>query len=194
MSKYFYHGIRNGLVAPDTVIDIFKSGGIKSRRLQRISYKAGFNGPDYVSICRKEADTEYDEVKNNAFKNYILDSFCFIISDDIPAVKCDYVPETQEWDRFQLYKFMNEHPDIRITDMFDEWQVKDEIKFSNIIGIGIPTNWISKMHNAGFTNIRALVSKIVTLASEYQLDIVDSSVPNFIELYEKEKKNKINLK
>lgn len=198
MSRFFYHGIRNGISAPDKVLDIFKTGGIKSKRLQNRSYRIGFNGPDYVSVCRKGNFEDYESGKNNAFYNYILNSFCFIISDEVDAIKGEYTPDVIEWERFELAKFMTMYPERRITDMFDEWQVRDEIKFSHIIGIGIPLRWISTMKHEGWSEITTLARQIINLASSLGLDIVNSSMPNFVEQYEKEKltieANNINLR
>lgn len=187
MSKFFYHGIRNGFFAPNIVIDIFKTGDIKSKRLQNESYHLGFNGPDYISICRKGTNEDYEKGNNNAFYNYILNSFCFIINDEIDAIKGEFIPEVTEWGRFELVRFMNAHPERRITDMFDEWQVKDEINFSNIIGIGIPLLWIEKMKQEGWSEITDLTRQIIDFASNLGLDIVNSSIPNFIEQYEQSK-------
>lgn len=193
MSRFFYHGIRNCQLAPDTIIDIFKSGGIKSKRRQNRSYRIGFNGPDYISICRKCADEEYETDRNNAFQHYILNSFCFIIRDDIDAIPGVYTPDVINWNRFELVRFMNEHPEIRITDMFDEWQVRDEIGFSHIIGLGIPIDWVKIMHQKGYEDVLPLTEQIILLATSLGLDIVNSSAPDFIEQYEKSKESDANI-
>jgi len=195
MSKYFYHGI-SGLSAPDIMIAILKSSGIKSRRKQNISYMSGYNGLDYISLCRKEEKQEYETHRMNAFKSYILNNFCFIIRDDISAIKCEYRTDILEWDYIKLLEFMDAYPERRITDMFDEWQVKDEIPLSNIIGIGLPLKLIRDLQLDGYKEIKTLICEIVFIAEALGLDIVDSSRCDFVEQYEysKEKEKNMELK
>lgn len=52
MSKYYFHGVKQ-LLNFYAVEQILISGGIKSKNLQHRSYKIGFNGNDYVSVCKK---------------------------------------------------------------------------------------------------------------------------------------------
>lgn len=201
MSKYYYHGIRN-ISDVNTVLEIFKSGGIKSKRMQNRSYKIGFNGVDYVSVCNKVSGEEYKNFSNNAFKKYIINRFCFIIDDTITAVRPKFIGDAINWNRIQLIKLITSDSNIRFTDMIDEWQIKDEIPLSYIIGIGIPVKEINNFlslhqENAIKRNIRKIIDAIIEYAINLNLDIVDSSNDSFIEEYESKKnrsQKKLNLR
>lgn len=140
MERIFYHGIFPNIpcIAITKMIEIIQSGAIKSRRLQGVTSEFGFNGDDYISICSKEDEKEYSKYPINAYDRYISNSFCFIISDDIPAIKVRYIEVYNDFDFETILERMIEKPEQRYSDMFDEWQVKDEINLNHIIGIGIP--------------------------------------------------------
>lgn len=74
MSKYSYHGIRSVMVV-QTMLTILKSRGIKLKHLLGWNLTQGYNGVDYVSLCRKGTLTEYQSDMNNSFYTYILNHF-----------------------------------------------------------------------------------------------------------------------
>ena len=94
MSKYYYHGIKPYVEHIESIkwlIKIIESDGIKSRRLtNQIPLYTGFNGADYISVCSKEEFNEYMKYPNNCFFKYIHSNYCFIISDEINAIKTNY--------------------------------------------------------------------------------------------------------
>lgn len=145
MEKVFYHGIKE-FYDPYTsilkLLEIIESGGLKSRRLQNKTSSLGFNGNDYISVCERKNDEEYSKYSNNAFYNYIVFRFCFIISHSIEALPIQYI-DCQKFDSFaEANEYVRSFPTIRFSDMFDEWQVKDEISLSDIVGIGLPVHKI----------------------------------------------------
>ena len=79
--------------------------------------------------------------------------------------------------------------------MFDEWQAKDEIPLSFIIGIGVPIKKLMTSDEVfGFdlyynSTMSTLLIQLIELATELGLDIVDSSNPNFVEEYENSKEH-----
>lgn len=193
MSKYYYHGIRNGLVL-DKILNIFKDKGITSKRLQHNLCNSGFNGLDYISICKKEEESLYHKFPNNAFYNYVQDHFCFILTDDLDVIKPEIIPDAKSWNRFELINYFNSKPGMQFSDMFDEWQVKDYIPLSKIIGIGIPVANLKSIFLTGTmysseTSRESLdiLKKIIFLANELKLDIIDSSELDFVTKYENQK-------
>ncbi len=183
MSKYYYHGVKRGLVL-DKALEIFQKGGIKCMPGVR---KIGFNGLDHVSVCMKEPVEEYGNHSNNAFYNYVQNSICFIILDTIETIKPEIIENADKWNRFELVGYMNSKPGFRFSDMFDEWQVYKEIPLSAIIGIGIPLEELDTILTKTSGNGAEKIKKLITCALESGLDIVDSSDPNFVEKYESEK-------
>ena len=183
MSKYYYHGVKRGLVL-DKALEIFQKGGIKCMPGVR---KIGFNGLDHVSVCMKEPVEEYGNHSNNAFYNYVQNSICFVILDTIETIKPEIIENADKWNRFELVGYMNSKPGFRFSDMFDEWQVYKEIPLSAIIGIGIPLEELDTILTKTSGNGAEKIKKLITCALESGLDIVDSSDPNFVEKYESEK-------
>ena len=179
MSRYFYHGVSS--IA--STLKILQSGSIQCRRL--LGKKAnGYNGLDYVSVCKKYAEEDYQNTDlDNAFYKYVQNYCCFILSEEIPAMKTfptkhigDYPMDTILFDKQK-----------RVSDMFDEWQVYKEIPLSAIIGIGIPLEELDTILTKTSGNGAEKIKKLITCALESGLDIVDSSDPNFVEKYESEK-------
>lgn len=181
MSKYFYHGIQGQYFGMKGALTILQTGGIKCKRLLDPNrfIVLGYNGNDYVSVCKKEEEYKYYERNINAFYSFVQNSFCFVISNDIEAVKTELpsVPLTEETKKF-----------TRFSDMFDEWQVKDQIPLSSIIGIGIPISEIKVLFKIR-PELEKLeeIKQILILAEQLELDIVDSSEFGFVEKYEERK-------
>ncbi len=180
MSKYYYHGVKRGLVL-DKTLEIFQKGGIKCMPGAR---KIGFNGLDYISICKKEAEEEYNKHSNNAFYNYVQNSICFIISDEIDAIKPEIIENADKWNRFELVGYMNSKPGVRFSDMFDEWQVYRIVPLSSIVGLGIPLKELGTILKLTSGNGKKRIEELIACALELGMDIVDSSDSNFVEKYE----------
>ena len=70
MSKFYYHGVGNIIICSDIrdkMINIINSGGLKSKRLLGFNSSMGFNGADYISVCKKEDIKLYSKYQLNAF-------------------------------------------------------------------------------------------------------------------------------
>ncbi len=181
MSRYFYHGVSS--IA--STLKILQSGSIQCRRL--LGKKAnGYNGFDYVSVCKKYAEEDYQNTDlDNAFYKYVQNYCCFILSEEIPAMKTfptkhigDYPMDTILFDKQK-----------RVSDMFDEWQVYREIPLSFVVGIGIPCDYfltIIRLTSPSNETIREM-KEIIQIACSLGLDIVDTNVQGFAEEYEKQK-------
>ena len=81
MSKYYYHAVDSF----ENFIKILNDGEIKSARLlgktiEKDYLNLGLNGLDYICLCNKL--NKY-VLGYNSFESFIVDSYCFIISDDI---------------------------------------------------------------------------------------------------------------
>ena len=180
MSKYYYHGVDS----VKTAIDILRSGGIKSKRLLGQTEITGFSRLDYISLCNKESDEFYRSVDwDNAYEWYIQFEIFFIISDDIPA----FFPEFLDDGTIiapHIVPFLETHPG-QYTNLCDEWQVKDFIPLSKIIGIGIPFPDIYEYHPDAeeYEGIETLLE----LAKSLNLDIIDSFSEDCVDHYEEQK-------
>lgn len=194
MEHVFYHGIfchnmseifdSVEICAIETLLKIIETGGLKSRRLQGKTSSYGFNGDDYISICSKESEEEYDKYPVNAYYSYINNNFCLIISDNIDAIKVKYNKARSYLDFSIICELMKQFPTQRFSDMFDEWQVKDEINLEHFIGIGIPFDKLSNPDTIG-KNCREKLSQLINLAEKLGLDIVNTSDIKQIDNYEK---------
>lgn len=186
MSRYYYHGIKHGLVL-DKALEIFQSGGIRCISHAR---KIGFNGTEFVSVCKKEPEEEYEKHSNNGFYNYVQNRICFIISNQIEAIKPEIIENALQWNRFELIGYMNSKPESRFSDMFDEWQVRGGIPFSYIIGIGIPYRELPTiLTKTNKENGIAVLNEVLACAEALGLDIVDSSDSEFVRKYEESKQS-----
>lgn len=182
MSKYFYHGLgeafqyKNSL---DRAFDIFKNGGIQSQ----IQSDTDMN---YISIYKKLPSEEYDRAfrYKHAFSSVVENCFCFIISDEIDAIRPIRIP-TCSYSGMEMKRLKEIHKNRRFTEMCDEWQVRDRIPLSSIVGIGIPIRWIT-LHWKDVGQLEKL-GELVTIAEKLCLDIVDTNNPKFVEEYETEK-------
>ncbi len=187
MSKYFYHGLGVPYFFPSnitTVLEIFKTGGIKSKRLLGRKKKFGYNELDYVSVCKKYSKEEYDSAYGSTgFYKYIQDCFCFIISDEIDAIKTETLPKCY-WYFIDIVEKMKVNPNARYSDMFDEWQVYGQVPLSSIVGIGIPIKWLENVDWRFCKEALQELKEVISLTQKLGMDIVDSSGENFVEEYE----------
>ncbi len=194
MSKYYYHGIQGNYFGMKKALKILTTGGIKCKRLLNQENFVGYNGLDYVSICKKEREVEYFHSKTNGFYSFVQCNFCFIISDTIDAVK------TEMPDFLMTQEALKEYESTRFSDMFDEWQVREEIPLKFIVGIGIPLSELRILFEMQPTlgELQEL-KEILRISEALGIDIVDSSELHFVESYESQKEEgkriaiKVNL-
>ena len=183
----FFHGVINGLV-DQKILQILKDGKIKSAAKRNNINNRGFNEMDYISVCEYLGEDIYKDNPNNAFHKYILDNFCFIISD-IDVEMPIFIKDGATMNRFELIKLKNNNPDKRYSDIIDERQVKDEISLSKVIAIGIPyhptmVDGYIKLSSFTFMTpkeYQEFVHKIESYAQGLGITIVDSSNPHFVE-------------
>lgn len=186
MSKYFYHGTDIG-----SFMKILDTGEIKCRKLidrEGISitrtldttFGVGWNGNEYISLCRFNEDSYQVD---SAYQVFVRNSYCFIISDKIGAIKpldikSDEIRK-QYSDEITTFIINRDNEGIRFTDMKDEWQVKMRIPLQYIEGIGIPVKRLEY-----YPELYYSIQRAIALAEIYNLDVVDTSDFNFIEKYE----------
>ena len=192
MKQLFYHGMkprRTTLCRVNTMLEIIETGGLKSNRILGNQLVQGYNGLDYVSVCAKEKFYKYINNNYSAFNIYIKSNFCFIISGEVPAIKTVYI----DYDRFDNYadykRYLERFPGKQVSDLFDEWQVKDEIPLNYVLGLGIPLKQI--MRYPGDNNeVLRVIERLRYFAELYNWDVVDSSISSFY-CYEKDKIKKL---
>ena len=190
MSKFYYHGVGNIMCNPyisEKMINIIKSGGLKSKKFLNLNIRGGYNGMDYVSVCKKEEKNLYEKYPISAFYQYIHNKCCFIISDEISAIKTKYITEDEiDYDESKtryccLLELVQNNEGIRYSDMFDEYQVYESIDLEHILGIGLPLDiYDSNLLDSIKENIKPLCDLAISLG----LDIVDTRDDNFVEKYE----------
>ena len=193
-SKYFYHGIKEGkmcFIPPvqciDKMIKIIESGGLKSSSQLGKTRAHTYNGLDYISLCRIEDMNEYCKHNPTAFFHFIFVNFCFVISDEVEALKTKQLDTSMYRDYFEL-ECIIQASNERYSDMFDEWQVYKEIPLKYIIGIGIPSIVVNRFKYD--SEFMTKLEKLENIAQELNLDIVDTSSVEAIEEFEKNKKEK----
>lgn len=171
--NYYYHG-----TSLDHLISILESREIKCRRLlneESLKYKnrkytnPGYNGLDYVSICKPNNDSSDSYT---AFNIFIVNHFCLIINEEVKAVK------TVTCDSFMVQALSDRYNNFRYSDLIDEWQVKTRITLDNVVGIAIPFQRID--HN--LYDLRK-IKYLLQLAKAYDLPVIDSSFNMFDSTY-----------
>lgn len=186
MSKYYYHG-----TDINSFIKILDTGEIKCRKLIEkenivirrsldVTLGIGYNGWEYISLCKLD---DYSYEKGSAYDVFVRGSFCFIISDEVHAIKPLDINSKEGKKEFSQepldFIFNRDDSELRFSDMKDEWQVKKRIPLTNIVGIGIPVRKLEY-----YSEIFYDIQRALALAEIYHLDVVDSSKYKFIEEYE----------
>lgn len=124
----YYHGVINGLV-DEKILAIFNDREISSASKRNSTNSIGFNENDYISLCKYLGEEVYKEHTNNAFHRYILNNFCFIISDDIEAETPVFIENASTMNRFELMNMRIKNPNKRFSDIIDERQARYFIPF-----------------------------------------------------------------
>ena len=182
----YFHGVINGLVNKK-VLEILRDQEIKSARKRNDVNNVGFNENDFISICEYLGEDIYADYPNNAFHKYILNNFCFIISNDIDCEMPIFIPNAATMNRFELIKLRRENPKRRFSDIIDERQVRDSIPFDKVIGIGIPygleeENDFIKLSSFTFLTpdeFQEFIWTIENYAAMLGIKVVNSSEPTF---------------
>ena len=183
MSKFYYHGTEK-----ESFLSIIETGEIKCRRLLvesnikldrtwRLSLP-GCNGLEYISLCNTNEKSLID--KDSAYRTFIVNHYCFIISDEIDAIKTIYRYDNDSMKRYkkEYNKYLKDvdSTEIRFSIMPDEYQVRGKITMNKIVGIGFPF-W-------HYRNNLDELNKIFDLSYKLNLDAVDTANPYFIDEYE----------
>lgn len=184
--KFFYHG--TDLNSFMSILDtgeikcrrLIEKEGIKTSRTLDPIFGVGYNGYEYISLCQLN---NFSYNSESAYRVFVRNHYCFIISNEINAVKTVYV-HSKEIDEYYKEEFITSlrnqfEGDLRFSNMQDEWQVRNRVSLNDIVGIGIPFNMLQyNNHND--------IQRAIALAEIFHLDIVDTSNFNFIEKYESE--------
>lgn len=191
----YYHGVVNGLVT-DKILKILDGREIASMSRLGASKRIGFNENDYISVCVNLGEDVYSKYPNNAFNKYIVDHFCFVIEEDIPAIKTEYI-DTSGISAFDLNRLKSNNPNKRFSDIIDEYQVRDCIPIEKIIAIGIPydieeTNGFIKLSNFCFLTrdeFLDFIKQVEGISNDLGLKIVNSSSNEFKSLFNNKRNN-----
>lgn len=159
---------------------LIDAASISISRSLDVTFGVGYNGNEYISLCRLNDDSYQAE---SAYQVFVRNRYCFIISDEIPAIKSLDInsKEIREQYSKELLTFIKNRDisEIRFSDMKDEWQVKKHIPLQYIVGIGIPKRRLEFYPEYFYSLQRA-----IALAEIYHFDVVDTSDYKFIEKYE----------
>lgn len=184
----YFHGVINGMV-DKKVLDILTTREIKASKKMNSNKMISFNGDEHVSICTYLGDEVYAKYPNNAFYKYIMNHFCFIIRDNIVVEKPIFIEDMCGMNSLEIFNLQKNNPDKRFSDIIDELQVKGNIPFANVMGIGIPynlemINGFIKLSDFCFLTKEEFlnfIKEVEKLASDLGLIIYDSSSPLFID-------------
>lgn len=186
MGKYYYHGtdINSFIKILDTCEikcrRLIEKENIVIRRSLDITLGVGYNGNEYISLCKLN---DYSYEGESAYDVFVRGNFCFVISDDIHAIKPLDIDSREIREKFsqELLSFIESRDisELRFSNMKDEWQVKTRIPLQYIKGIGIPIRKIEY-----YPEMFYYIQRAIALAEMYHLDVVDSSKFKFIEAYE----------
>lgn len=157
---YYYHGT-NQLYSKglDIMIDIIKSGGIKSNN-KRLSKSFGiYNGDDYISVGKWDREENIDDnrLMESCFYGWIFWCPTFIIDSDIDAIHAERVNGLVDPSKGRYSCFI------------DEYHVKDEIKLDKVRAIALPFSLIS-----GQKEYLLKTLEILHYAKEYKWDVYES--------------------
>ena len=126
---FFYHSTGEGEDSLQKMLTIIKEKHIYSLRKQNLSGGL-FNGDDYISVAAWDDNIQINTTSfflESSFGGFIFGLPCFILSSDIPAIKCR--------------PYQGEHYDSsveRVSQYLDEWHVKDEIPIDKVVAIALP--------------------------------------------------------
>lgn len=127
---FFYHATGDDEESLNKMLNIIRTGSIKSLRKQNLTGGL-FNGDDYISVAAWDSNIDVDNPNfffESSFGGFIFGLPCFILSSDIPAIKC-------EVRRNSIYDSKKE----RVSQYVDEWHVQDEILIDKVVGIALPS-------------------------------------------------------
>lgn len=127
MKRYYYHGIGELTCCLWKMLEIIKSGELKTRNNM---IKDNYEKYNHVCLYKKNESFDYNDENNflhSALSSWIEHCWFFIISPEIPAIKTKYSNRVGFDD--------SEEP---MSDIVDEWRSVGSIPFSKIVGIGIP--------------------------------------------------------
>ena len=135
--EYFFHGTGEYLEdALTKMIEIIKSGGIKSKNKRQATQRTLYNGDDFISVSRRDEEFDYENgsMLDTSFSGWIYGTPVFIISPDIEAVHAKKVPLDYKYDPSKE----------RVSQFVDEWHVADEIPLDKIVGIALPFQYVDQ--------------------------------------------------
>ena len=177
MERYYYHGLE---FWPDTedsplqiIIDIIKSGAIKTRSSLSGDIKEGMN---HICLYKKDETVDYSNrditTKMSALDGWINNCMVFIISPTINA----YQP-------VQKKQYSRENSE---TNIFDEWRINENIPLEKIVGLALPLTQIEELSQEEWIDNDTYqklylekLNELIIIAKEYGWIIVNSDEPNF---------------
>lgn len=133
VKDYYFHSLNlNSEKTLELLEKIIKDGRILSLEKSG-SYSDGFhmNKRDEICISRK---SRFRMFYNSAYDIYAREKLSFILKGDLPGVyKPELIPVSETFGNGFRYI------ESGLTDMYDEYRVKDEISLDHVVGINIPT-------------------------------------------------------
>lgn len=140
MDRFYYHGITDN--AFECLESILNEGAILSRSIMNdrqveISNHEyiGYNGYDYISVCKKYYNNEISD----CYEEYIRNNISFIIVSP-SNIKATNLITSNDGISTNFNDYCNKfhHNDIRYSDLTGEFQVYKKIPLKNVIAISYP--------------------------------------------------------
>lgn len=204
MNSFYYHGITDNQLA--CLESILKSKAILSRSkmneemnlISRHDY-IGYNGNDYVSICKKF----YNNETSDCYEEYIRTNISLIMSDLPNVINTELINLNYNNENYQDYYNRFHNLEVRYSDLTGELQVYKEIPLEYVVAISYPlTMLINDVKNSYMENKQKnkIYHKIVydyfmlkKLLKEYNFNvpIIDLETNNLVDLKIKKIKCKL---
>lgn len=139
MNSFYYHGITDNQLA--CFESILKSKAILSRSkmneemnlISKHDY-IGYNGNDYVSICKKF----YNKETSDCYEEYIRDNISLIMLDLPNVINTELIDINYNGENYQEYFNKFHNLETRYSDLTGEIQVYKEIPLKYVVAISYP--------------------------------------------------------
>lgn len=173
MNRFYYHGITdNALVCLESILN---AGAILSRSLMNdkqleISNHEyiGYNGYNYISVCKKYYNSELSD----CYDEYIRNNISLVIINPTNLSNTQLIHSNdKDSNNYQDYYNNYHNCNARYSDLTGEFQVYEKIPLKNIVAISYPlTMLINDIENSYMSNEEKITNYRKTILDYYHLN------------------------